>query len=116
MSNQKVIILTGASRGIGLAIAKHLLGEGHKVVLVARTAGPLEKLREEFGALVEVFVADVREFEVRNLCFPFILSFIGFLQGGTRGKCSGEDIVELCFSSYVSSDLCFSVHSRFLDL
>ena len=67
MSSQKVIILTGASRGIGLAIAKYLLGEGHRVVLVARTAGPLEKLREEYGALVQVFVGDVSQFGVRMI-------------------------------------------------
>ena len=64
MSTQKVIILTGASRGIGLAIAKYLLKDGHKLLLVARTAEPLEKLKKEHGGAVEVFTGDCRDFEV----------------------------------------------------
>ena len=64
MSNQKVIILTGASRGIGLAIAKYLLNDGHKLVLVARTAEPLEKLKAEYVGAVQVFTGDLKNFEV----------------------------------------------------
>lgn len=72
MSNQKVIILTGASRGIGLAIAKYLLKNGHKLVLVARTKEPLEKLKEEYVGAVEVFTGDAKDFEV---CFGFFYVF-----------------------------------------
>jgi NADP-dependent 3-hydroxy acid dehydrogenase YdfG len=72
MSNQKVIILTGASRGIGLAVAKYLLKEGHKVVLVARTAEPLEKLKKDNEGSVEVFTGDLKDFEV---CFQAFVVF-----------------------------------------
>ncbi|EFQ32777.1 short chain dehydrogenase [Colletotrichum graminicola M1.001] len=41
----KVIIVTGASRGIGLAITKHLLKDSHKVVLAARSKDQLEALK-----------------------------------------------------------------------
>jgi NAD(P)-dependent dehydrogenase (short-subunit alcohol dehydrogenase family) len=44
MSQSKIIIITGASRGIGLAASKYLLSQGHKVVAVARSKAPLEKL------------------------------------------------------------------------
>lgn len=44
MSQSKTIIITGASRGIGLAASKYLISQGHKVVAVARSKGPLEKL------------------------------------------------------------------------
>jgi short-subunit dehydrogenase len=64
MPEKKVIILTGASRGIGLAIAKFLLKDGHKLVLVARTREPLEKLKEEYTGNVEVFAGDLKDFEV----------------------------------------------------
>jgi short-subunit dehydrogenase len=66
MSNQKVIIITGASRGIGLAISKALLKDGHKLVLVARTAEPMEKLKAENAGVgaVEVFTGDLKSFEV----------------------------------------------------
>jgi NAD(P)-dependent dehydrogenase (short-subunit alcohol dehydrogenase family) len=35
-----VIVVTGASKGIGLAVARTLLDEGARVVAVSRTAGP----------------------------------------------------------------------------
>ena len=43
----KVIIVTGASMGIGLATARLLAGKGAKVALVARSKETLEKLAEE---------------------------------------------------------------------
>jgi len=42
----KVVIVTGASRGIGEGIATRFGKEGAKVVLVARSAGDLEKVAE----------------------------------------------------------------------
>lgn len=60
----KNIILTGASRGIGLAIARFLLRSGHRVLCVARTREPLETLQEEFPGQVEVLVGDLQNFEV----------------------------------------------------
>jgi short-subunit dehydrogenase len=65
MSDPKSIILTGASRGIGLAIARYLLKEGHKVFLVARSEAPLEKLKDEFKGQVEFLGTDLSNFEVR---------------------------------------------------
>lgn len=43
----KIIIVTGASSGIGLATAKLLSGKGAKVALVARSKDRLEKLSRE---------------------------------------------------------------------
>lgn len=65
MSESKVIILTGASRGIGLAIAQYLLKASHKVVLVARSSEPLEKLKVEYPGQVEYLAADLADFSVR---------------------------------------------------
>jgi NAD(P)-dependent dehydrogenase (short-subunit alcohol dehydrogenase family) len=47
MSQGKVIIVTGASRGIGLAASRYLLSQGHKIVAVARSKSPLEQLAAE---------------------------------------------------------------------
>ncbi|CAL3973071.1 unnamed protein product [Diplocarpon coronariae] len=64
MSTPKNILLTGASRGIGLAIANFLLKQNHRLFLVARTAAPLESLKREFPGQVEFLAADLRDLEV----------------------------------------------------
>ncbi len=57
----KVAIVTGASRGIGRAIALSLAAEGMKVVLAARTAAELESLAAEIATDSLVAVLDLRE-------------------------------------------------------
>ncbi len=47
----KVALVTGASRGIGRALAKALALQGAQVVALARTKGGLEELDDELGAL-----------------------------------------------------------------
>lgn len=46
----KTALITGASRGIGAAVAKALAGAGAHVVLVARTIGGLEAVDDEIQA------------------------------------------------------------------
>lgn len=45
----KVAVITGASRGIGLAVAKRLVAEGARVCVTARTPGPLVEAVERLG-------------------------------------------------------------------
>src|SRR4051794_4295943 len=59
---EKVVILTGASSGIGEATAKVLANKGAKVVLSARREERLQKLKSEIekqGGTVEYKVTDV---------------------------------------------------------
>ena len=48
--DQRVAVVTGASRGIGAAIAKALAADGKHVVLVARNADKLQEVRTEIEA------------------------------------------------------------------
>ena len=54
----KVALVTGASRGIGLAIARQLAAEGAQVALVARSPEPLQAAAAELRALA--VAADVQ--------------------------------------------------------
>jgi len=47
----KIAVVTGASRGIGRAVALELAGAGAHVVALARTVGGLEELDDEIKAL-----------------------------------------------------------------
>ena len=53
----RVAVVTGASRGIGRAIARRLSHDGLKVALVARTRDAIEDLARELGGVA--IVADV---------------------------------------------------------
>ncbi len=63
MSDEKrVAFVTGASRGIGRAVAERLAREGRHVVLVSRTAGPLNDLKasiESSGGSATTVCCDV---------------------------------------------------------
>jgi len=56
----KTIVITGASAGIGAALARHLGRQGHQLVLAARRGPELECVAAECGTAPEVVVADVR--------------------------------------------------------
>lgn len=45
----RLALITGATRGIGAAVAKRLSAEGAHVILVGRTQGALEELDDEIG-------------------------------------------------------------------
>ena len=62
--NGRTAIVTGASSGIGLAIAKQLAAVGVHVFLAGRTAEPMEETKraiEQQGGSAFVITADVRD-------------------------------------------------------
>jgi short-subunit dehydrogenase len=63
----KVAIVTGASGGIGLAIARALAREGATVVLAARSADTLRSLEKEIPRSVAIPTDMSKEEEVRDL-------------------------------------------------
>ena len=60
----KVVIITGGSSGMGLGMAKEFVKQGAKVVITGRDASRLENAKNEilsFGTSIETFQMDVRE-------------------------------------------------------
>lgn len=59
--NDKVAIVTGASRGIGRSIAKILAAEGMRLVVVSRSQQQLEEVRESSAVETLVVATDLRD-------------------------------------------------------
>lgn len=53
MNNQRVAIVTGANKGLGLAIAENFVEEGKKVVFVIRNKEYLEQTKKQFQEAVD---------------------------------------------------------------
>jgi NAD(P)-dependent dehydrogenase (short-subunit alcohol dehydrogenase family) len=63
--DQRIVLVTGASRGIGRAAAKALAKAGAHVILVARTVGGLEEVDDEIrkdGGAATLVPLDIRDF------------------------------------------------------
>jgi NADP-dependent 3-hydroxy acid dehydrogenase YdfG len=56
----RVAVVTGASSGIGQAIALELGRRGHNLLLVARTTGPMEQVRDELATARPDVSAEIR--------------------------------------------------------
>ena len=59
----KVVLITGASRGIGAASARAFAAAGAKVALVARSAEQIESLAAEIGANAIAITCDVASYD-----------------------------------------------------
>ncbi|KAK0729711.1 hypothetical protein B0H67DRAFT_596042 [Lasiosphaeris hirsuta] len=77
----KVIIVTGANRGIGLAVAKFLLKQSNKVVLVSRSTDQLKALKEQFPSQVEYLAADLTLPDTASKAAQLALTSFGTLNG-----------------------------------
>lgn len=83
MLEQKVAVVTGASRGIGRAIAEKLAGEGIFVVLNYR--GSVEQAKEvqqairEQGGNAEIYACDVSDFSACEAFFKDVIKTYGRL-------------------------------------
>ena len=58
---QKTIVITGASSGIGFALAEYLASLGHHVIAVARRPESLETLQRSFPFNITPVIADVTQ-------------------------------------------------------
>lgn len=59
-------LITGASSGLGLALARHALDHGDRVVLAARTLAPMQALADAYPDGAEAVVLDVTDAAQRS--------------------------------------------------
>jgi NADP-dependent 3-hydroxy acid dehydrogenase YdfG len=101
----KVIVVTGASAGIGAAIAEHLAGAGASLSLVARRPDALREVHARCGERAHAMVADVtRREDVRRVVTESIARFGGvdvWINNAGRGisrlpsELTDEDVDEM---------------------
>ena len=78
---EKVAIVTGASRGIGEAIATRLSNCGAKTILIARGADKLKIVQERIisqGSFAEIMIGDVSSLESFSQIISSINNFSVF--------------------------------------
>jgi len=105
----KVAFVTGASKGIGRAVAEQLASEGADVVITARTAGPLEHVAADIagrtGRAVVALAGDMSKTEDVDRCVNETLKRFGHIDilvtcaGSSPGGLLEELTEEHWFSS-----------------
>ena len=94
-SNAKVLLITGASTGIGAATARAAAEQGYRLALCARSADKLDQLAAEIGE-ERVFTrrCDVTDYQDQERMVEAVLERFGrldavFANAGTGGKPGG---------------------------
>jgi hypothetical protein len=124
--NGRVAIVTGASSGIGLAVARSLCARGAKVALVARSEGKLVAIAEELGrGRAESFPLDVTD-RAALLALPgkvverfgrldIVINNAGVNHRGAVRERSAEELVAILETNLVAPILLTQAALRCLD-
>jgi len=105
----KVAFVTGASKGIGRQVARHLAAEGADVVITARTPGPLEAAAREIeqgsGRTIVPLAGDMSRSEDVVRCVDWTLERFGKIDilVTCAGSSPGGLLEELTEEQWLSS-------------
>lgn len=75
------VIVTGASRGIGAAVARRLAGAGYPLALVARSAEALQALAAELGPETRVYPCDIADWDAVQQVVASVVEDFGAVGG-----------------------------------
>jgi 3-oxoacyl-[acyl-carrier protein] reductase len=77
----KAFVVGGASRGLGLAVARELVAEGARVLLVSRNVEALEQVLQELGDNAALCAADLSDPEDAERVIGLAPALVGGLDG-----------------------------------
>jgi len=94
--NKKLILITGASSGIGEAVTRELLNYNCKIAIIARTREKLEKIRQNSPDSIFIFPGDISNIENVRKIYSEIKSALGIpdiviLNAGVSSKSKIEN-------------------------
>lgn len=99
--SEKHVLVTGASKGIGLAIAREFAAEGARLTLVSRSTSALDEAREEIASVSsktpEVFACDLSSDSGREALFDahpdpdILINNAGAIKAGRLSDLSMDD-------------------------
>ena len=73
---QGLVIVTGGSKGIGLAITEKFLSQGYKVITISRTEGDAAELKKKYGEmLIQKFADLTSKTDIQNLANSLLTDF-----------------------------------------
>jgi 3-oxoacyl-[acyl-carrier protein] reductase len=110
----KTAVVTGATRGIGLAIARALLDRGARVLICARDIEEVDRavdvLREEYGEGAQGKPCDVRSYEAVRALFETAKAAFGKLDilinnAGVGSRNNVEDMLVEEWSTTIDTNL-----------
>src|SRR2546428_8728442 len=105
----KIAFVTGASKGIGRAVAEQLASEGADIVITARTAGPLAQVASDIaartGRAIVALAGDMSKAEDVDPCVKETLGRLGHIDilVTCAGSSPGGLLEELTEEHWLSS-------------